>query len=397
MTSARAHCRATRVSLPAEGQACRAAGCSDRHRTRVATPLVMLIALGVFVTVAGCKDGHGGNATKAAAAPQGALITLAESTLGDVPVVLESIGKVESRISTEIAAEVDGRVLRLAADAGDAVTRGQVVAEIDPTQLRLERQAAEAEIRRVQAEIANTERRVRRFEELQRKGYLSGAQLDDTQAQLDMLREQLDAGQARRGIVADQLARSTVRAPLSGQVEQRRVSAGDYVKRGDPLFLVTGGEGLRALLPFPETVAAQIKPGLAVTLTSPVAPGSRVRGTITELRPMVGKASRAVWAIVDMTNPGGWRPDATVVGEVVVAVRRGAVLVPDASVVRRPAGEVVYVIRDGRARQQVVTLGERRDGRVEIVSGLAAGEPVAAEGAAYLTDGALVRQAQARP
>lgn len=369
-------------------------------RTRIGKPLAIVIALGIALALTGCKGGDG--AAKQAAEPQGSLISLAEASLGDVPVVLQSVGQIESKLSTEIAAEVDGRVLRIAAEAGDAVARGQVMAEIDPTQLRLEQQGAEAEIRRVRADLANAERRLKRFEELQKVGFLSHAQLDDTQAQLDVLREQLTAAQARRGVVADQLARSTVRAPLSGQIEARRVSAGDYVKRGDSLFLVTGGEGLRALLPFPETVAAQIKPGLAVTLTSPVAPGSKVNGVIKELRPMVGKASRAVWAIVDMSNPGGWRPDATVVGEVVVAVRRGAVLVPEASVVRRPAGEVVYVIRDGRARQQVVTPGERRDGQVEIVSGLAAGEPVAADGAAYLTDGAPVRQppvaqAKARP
>jgi membrane fusion protein (multidrug efflux system) len=66
-------------------------------------------------------------------------------------------------------------------------------------------------------------------------------------------------------------------------------------------------------------------------------------------------------------------------------------------VIRRPAGEVVYVIRDGRAEQRVVDTGERLDGLVEIIAGVAAGETVAVEGAAYLSDDAPVRLAGNAP
>jgi len=63
-------------------------------------------------------------------------------------------------------------------------------------------------------------------------------------------------------------------------------------------------------------------------------------------------------------------------------------------VVRRPGGEVVYVVRDGKAWQRPVTLGVRADGEIEVREGLAGGESVAVEGAAYLTDGAAVRVAE---
>lgn len=368
-----------------------------RYIAGAARPFVFLTMIGAVMALAACDRGDSETATEPAALSRGTLITVAESTTRDVPVVLESVGTVQSRAAPEIAAEVDGRVLRIAADAGDTVAVGAPLLELDSTPLRLERQAAQAEIRRIQAQIANEARRVKRFESLKQASLLSQAQLDDARAQLAVLREQLQAAGAQLGITEDQLGRTEVRSPLLGKIEQRFVSAGDYVKRGDPLFMIAGAERLRAFLPFPETVAAQIKPGLAVTLTSPVAPASRVSGVIAELRPMVGKGNRAVWAIVDLDNPGDWRPDATVVAEVVAAVHRGAVMVPEASVVRRPAGEVVYVIRDARAEQRVVSLGERTDGLVEVVSGLSAGEAVAAEGAAYLTDGAAVRMAEVRP
>ena len=100
---------------------------------------------------------------------------------------------------------------------------------------------------------------------------------------------------------------------------------------------------------------------------------------------------------MDVDNPGEWRPDATVRGEIVLATHANAVVVPEQSLVRRPAGEVVYVIRDGKAAQRVVTPGERLDGLVEITAGLAAGDMVAVEGAPYLSDGAPVRLAGDAP
>ena len=103
--------------------------------------------------------------------------------------------------------------------------------------------------------------------------------------------------------------------------------------------------------------------------------------------------SRALVVTADLTNPGSWKPEATVEARVVVSRRPGAVVVPALSIARRPAGDVVYVLDSPdaeRVRQQVVELGQRQDDWVEITGGLEAGVTVVAEGAYYLTDGARV-------
>jgi RND family efflux transporter MFP subunit len=180
-------------------------------------------------------------------------------------------------------------------------------------------------------------------------------------------------------------------------VERRRVSVGDFVRRGDPLFDLTAADALQAFLPFPETVGPALRPGLEVTLESPGAPGARVSGRIAELRPAVGRDSRALTAIVPVPNPGGWRDGATVQARVVVERRGDSVTVPAGAVVRRPVGEVVYVVREGTAAQRRVVLGVRVDGEVEVREGLGGGESVAVEGASYLTDGAAVRVVESAP
>ena len=126
-------------------------------------------------------------------------------------------------------------------------------------------------------------------------------------------------------------------------------------------------------------------------MESPVAPGVQVEGEITELQPAIGMGSRAIVAIVEIENPGSWRPGATVVGRMLAETRTQAHMVPEISLVRRPAGDVVYVIREGKAHARSVRTGERDDGLVEIVEGLSAGDTVATDGAAFLIDGVVVQ------
>ena len=97
--------------------------------------------------------------------------------------------------------------------------------------------------------------------------------------------------------------------------------------------------------------------------------------------------------ITDIEEPGKLKPGATITGKVLVDTHKAAVMVPHISVVRRPGAEVVYVIDGNQARARPVTTGHHDNGLVEIVSGLAGDETIAAEGAAFLTDGAGVKVA----
>ncbi len=347
----------------------------------------------VLALPAGCS----GKKDETPPAPTGTLISVTEATVQDVPVVLKSIGRLESRAAPLVAAEIDGRVLELAVDEGAEIAAGATLAELDATSVTLEVRAAKADLGRIGALLANEERRVERFRTLAARELISREQLEDAEAQLAVLRAQRDAVEAQLRIVEDQLAKTVIRAPLAGRIQKRMVSVGDFVRRGSPLFEIATSASLRALLPVPEPLAAGLAPGLAVKLGSPLTPDTHATGVITELRPAVGAANRAVWAIVDVENPGAWRPDATVRGEIVLETHADAVVVPEQSVIRRPAGEVVYVIRDGRAEQRVVGTGERLEGLVEIIAGVAAGETVAVEGAAYLSDDAPVRLAGNAP
>jgi RND family efflux transporter MFP subunit len=192
------------------------------------------------------------------------------------------------------------------------------------------------------------------------------------------------------------LRKTRVLSPIEGRVEERLVNPGDFVKIGDPLFRLVGTLVLRAHLPFPESASTRIKEGLPVKLSSPLVPGKVIQSRISELRPTITATSRALNAIVQFTNDGSFAGGGTVNASVVTAVKDNVVVVPEQSVVLRPAGKVVYLIADGKAVQQVVETGYRRDGVVEVVAGLSGGETVALEGAGFLTHNASVSLPQPR-
>jgi RND family efflux transporter MFP subunit len=350
--------------------------------------LVTLAALAAAALTACSKSDDA--APAAAAGPRPTLITatLAEARL--MQRVEHSIGKVESKSAPRVAAEVDGRIVAVAVDVGQHVTQGDVLARLDDRDFRLNRDAAQAETRRLQALIGSQGRQVERLRDMVKNNFTTESVLEDAAAQLEALNEQLKAAQARLEVAQRNLDRTVVRAPVNGQVEQRSVDVGDYVKSGTPVFQLATRDLLRVQIPFPETIAAQLRTGLAVELVSPTAPDAVVHGTVREILPMIGSNSRAVQLVAEVSNPGDWQPGSSVNARLILEEYPDAVAVPETSVVRRPAGEVVYAIRDGKAGQRVVTTGIRRQGVVQILDGVAAGETVAVDGAAYLTDQAPV-------
>jgi RND family efflux transporter MFP subunit len=316
-------------------------------------------------------------------------VTVAAAELRDIEVTERAIGVIESEGAPTLNAEITGRVTRVLVDVGMTARRGDLLAVIDPESYQFAQSGAAAEAHRLEVMLAQQERQVARYQQLVKENFVSEAALEEAEAQLAALKAQHNAAQAQLKQARRDLAQAEVHAPIDGLIDQRMVDAGDFVARGTPMFRLVSQELIRVRLPFPETVASRLQPGLTVHLSSPLTPEQSVDGTIKQIRPALVAGSRALEAIIEIPNPGGWRAGASVRGSVVLASREN-VTVPETSVIERPSGTVVYVVEDDRAHEQKVQTGIRRDGWVEIRQGLQQGAVVAVDGAAFLTDGAKV-------
>lgn len=348
-------------------------------------PLAAAAALFALAALAGC----GGRDDKDAGAPvRKTPVTTALSSSERVDAVETTVGRLEANASPALAAETSGRVVRLYVDGGSVVRKGQVLAELDGEPQRLAVASARATVERLEALLVNQQRTVRRYEEL-RSQAVSESMLEEAVAQQSARQAELNDARARLAEAEYRLDRTRIKSPEDAIVERRLISVGDYVSPGTPIVTIVGSGRMRAVLPFPERLSGQLRPGLAVTLDQPSRPGETVTGTISEVRPMVGTNNRAVEALVDLPGDVAWPHGGSVTARVVFASRDG-VVVPAASVVRRPAGDVVYVVAGDKVAERKVTVGIRTSERAEILAGVDAGETVVLSGAGFLTDGALV-------
>jgi len=308
--------------------------------------------------------------------PQAAIITVTQAQSRTMQVLEQSVGEADSATAPKVGAEVAGRIIKVYVEIGAPVRKGQLLAEIDATDFS-------SDEKRLEAQATSQRKLTERYRELAKKGFISPSALEGYDAQDVAAREQHTRA-------AKNLSRTRIVSPVDGRVDNRMVSVGDWIDLGKPVFQLSTSENLRIRLPFPETAAQRIKVGQAVNLSTPTAPDAAVAGKIEQVRPMVGATNRAFDAVVEVKNPGGWKPGASVNGAVVVEEHTEAVTVPEVSVVLRPAGKVVYVIDSGKAVQHIVTTGVTQNGQVEILQGIKTGATVAVDGAGFLTDKAAV-------
>ncbi len=317
-------------------------------------------------------------------------VTVTTAISRDVEVWESSVGQLEARVAPMIAAEVAGKLELVTIEVGQVIKQGQLLAEIDTEDFYLAEAMAQADIERLEALLHAQHLKTTRYRSLVKKALTNQSTLDDAEAQEAALTAQFASSKVRLQQAQRSIKKAHITSPIDGRVDDIRVSPGDYVAVGSPLVRITNQQRLRVRLPFPETLLPRLRSGLAVTLSSPSAPGVTVQSAISDVRPSVTVGSRAAQVIINLDNPGPWKPGATVSGAVRVALHENAVLLPEISVVIRPAGNVIYLLNDGKAVQRVVNTGLRQNGYVEILSGLEAGQMVVADGAGFLTDGAAV-------
>jgi membrane fusion protein (multidrug efflux system) len=148
-------------------------------------------------------------------------------------------------------------------------------------------------------------------------------------------------------------------------------------------------------LPFPEQVARQLRIGQSVRLTSFDDASKSATARVKEIRPALNSSTQTMEIIAELPAGKEWYSIGSVRGEVVMAVRRGAIVVPEQAVVLRPAGSVVYVPEGDLVKERTVQTGQLRDGEIEILTGLTAGETVVVNGAGLLSDGAKIKRREA--
>lgn len=318
---------------------------------------------------------------------EGVPVTLVKAKLADLQASTVVQGEIESRIYPHIAAKVSGELMSVKVDEGMRVKKGQLLALIDSEPFEIALDKVQADIQRLEALLENQRRTLQRRQKIVKRNLMAQSQLDDAETDIKLSEADLLSAKARLREARYQLSQTKITSPINGVIQQRLISKGDYANPGKTLFQIVETDTLRARLYLPETLATSIHIGQKVQLQHHT---ETITGKIILIRPMLEPGNRALQALVDFKNRNNWKPGYSITARVVLKKHTQVVVLPQRCLVRRPAGLVVYRIQNNRAKQETVTTGLQQADLIEIIEGIHAGDLVALDGAAYLTEDVTV-------
>jgi membrane fusion protein (multidrug efflux system) len=305
---------------------------------------------------------------------------------------IEASGSLRAPRTALVAAEVGGRVTEIVRDEGSLVAEGDVVIAIDPERYRLEDANARARMAEASAGLADAERENTRMTALRDKGVAAQAKVDQMETQLRLARSRFEAARAGVGMAAKALADSTVNAPFAGVIAAKKVTAGEFVGPGAPLFELVAMDPIEAEFSLPEADASRVRIGQEVAVQVAPYPGEVFRAAVSFVAPTVDAATHTLLVRAELSNPEHkLRPGLFARVDLGIARRTGVAMIPEEAVLQRADGEVAFKLgAENRVQRVAIKTGIHRDGEVEVVQGLASGDKVVVRGHYALNDGVAV-------
>jgi membrane fusion protein (multidrug efflux system) len=343
--------------------------------------LLALGAAGVF-WLTGQSAQSGPEAAQAGARggrPAQRAVPITVETVSEQPFAdeVEAIGTTRANESVTITAKVTDKISRINFTDGERVEKGALLVEL--TNDEQAAQLAEAKADRTEARA-----QLQRLEDLAEQNTVAASQLDESRARYSIASARLEAIVAR-------LEDRVIRAPFDGVLGFRQISPGTLVTPGTAITTLDDVSTLKLDFNVPELFLGAISIGDEVVAASPAYRDEQFTGTVAGIDSRVDEVTRSVTIRAQLPNPtGALRPGMLMTVSLATA-QRTALSVPESAVVPTNREPYVYVIGDELvAQRRTVTIGQRASGRVEILTGLEAGERVAVLGLVSLRPGVPV-------
>lgn len=328
-----------------------------------ATALVMAVACGnkkeKAVETASVED-------------EAAVVSVAAAVVKPVESIQTYTSTVEPFAKNNIAPQTGGRISKINVEVGDYVTKGQVVAEMDKTQLV-----------QVELQLKNNEEELNRLRGLYEVGGLSKSDLDQIELAYNVSKTNYE----------NLLENSVLISPISGVVTARNYDKGDMYSMSQPIYTVQQITPVKLLVGISEGDYTKVRKGMKVEISAEALPGKTYEGRINRIYPTIDPATRTFLVeILVQNNNRELRPGMFARVNVNFGERR-SVLIPDVAVVRQQgSGEkFVYILQsDGTVKYQNVKLGVRVNTEYEVLSGVEDEDLVVVAGQARLKDGVKV-------
>lgn len=293
---------------------------------------------------------------------------------------VEAIGTLEPNERVDLTLTASDRVTALYFEDGDRVQKGKTLLSLAQREQVAQVESAEADLAQARLELA-------RIEPLAEQGAVSRAELDVSRRNLSTAAAQLRAVQSRQN---DRV----LIAPFDGVLGFRRVSVGSLVRPGDVVATLIDDSVMRLEFAVPSNFLRVLRPGLEIEASSSDLPGQNFTGIVDSIDNAIDPVTRSVRVRAKVPNPSGVLKSGMFMSVTLMAEPRRALSVPEVALQPRGPETFVWIadMSGGEpvARRVKVEPGIRQSGRVEIVSGLSAGQMVITEGVLRVREGGPV-------
>jgi multidrug efflux system membrane fusion protein len=364
-------------------------------------PTGILLAGAASLLVAGWLIfGRGAGNTSAALKPLPVPVTSGQVVARDVALNLTGIGTVQAYNTVTIRARVDGELVNVAFHEGSDVTKGDVLAQIDPRPYQAALDTAAATLAKDQAALANAKRDLARYQDTAGKGYSSRQQLDTQTMTVESTTAQIQADQAALENARVQLGYTTITSPLDGVTGIRLMDQGNIIHASDPggLVVVTQLQPISVIFTLPQNELPRIAAARANgPLTAVALDGDGIteldRGTLALVDNQIDPNTGMVKLKANFPNERRtlW-PGQFVNVRLQVGTVHDGLIVASRVIQRGPKGLFAFVIRpDNTVEMRSVETGQDDRGQVLVTKGLSAGERVVVDGQLRLQPGTPVQ------
>ena len=353
---------------------------------------ILIILASAALAFPGCGRGN-------KEGPRPAPVVTAKAEVRDAPYVLATVGTIKAAVSVNIKSRFAANIKKVHFVEGSLVKAGQVLYTIDPAVNAYAEQQAGATYSRDKADYEQQVRDLARYKTLADQGVISREQYEEKHTATARAKGAMHASGAGASMARQTLSYNTITSPIDGRIGASLFDEGSFVKdKDDILAVVNTTTPLDVSFSLPERYLAELRrqytQGALVVEAAP--PGMEAHPEIGQLTFMDNQVEPGTGAIrlkARFENPEGrlWPGQFVTVGLVLKTVKN-AVLVPSNAVQNGPEGTYVFVIKDGHAALQTVSVGVRVHDLVIIDKGLSGGEVVVTEGHLRLFPGAAVME-----
>ena len=393
---------------------------------RLLFPAASILSLALVVSACGSEA----KSISSESRPEPVAVATATVESRAIERYLRVTGSLAADEQAEVSAETVGRVIETPVERGSRVEAGTVLVRVSAAETSAQLQEAEANAAQIEARLGLTpgqpfdpERvpdvrtakasldlaraEFERIQSLLDQKVVSRSEYDQRRTQVEAAREQyqaarnvaeqsyrsLEAARARVVLARKSVSDTTIRAPFAGLVAERVVSVGDYVTRGTRVATVVRIDPMRVQLTVPEQAVSLVRVGQPVRLTVDAYPGEEFAANVRFVSPALAERQRALTVEAIAPNRDGrLKPGLFAAASIQQPPGAPALLVPANAIETVSGTSRVYVVKDDKVEERIVTTGQTAGDRIEITSGVAQGDAVALDPRGKLADGMPVRK-----